>query len=382
MLKSTRLFAIVIIMAGTALSAKVCAAAADSVQLYTPYTRITVTPGESLDYTITVINNSGEIKTIDLLVSGLPRTWTYTLKSGTWNIKQISVLPKEKQLVSFRVEVPLKVDKGTYRFNFVAAGFYTLPLEIIVTEQGIFKSEFTTEQNNMQGNSNSNFTFNATLRNKTAEKQLYAFNAYAPRGWNVTFKANFQAVTSVNVEPNANQSVTIEIKPPERTEAGKYKIPVTASTRTTSASLDLEVVITGTYGVEVSTPLGLLSTKITAGEEKKIELVVSNTGTAELNDIKMNYSGPASWTCEFDPKSIVKLPAGQHEKVIAKLKADKKAIPGDYVANIEASTPETTSKITYRVTVETPLLWGWVGILIIIAAIASVYYLFRKYGRR
>ncbi|MBP8959361.1 MAG: hypothetical protein KBG40_02935 [Bacteroidales bacterium] len=354
----------------------------DSVQLYTPHTKVLATPGESLDYTITVINNGNEIKNIDLSVAGLPASWTYTLKSGAWNIKQISVLPKDKQLVSLRIEVPLKVNKGTYRFNFVGGKYYTLPMEITVTEQGIFKTEFTTEQNNMQGNSNSTFTFNATLRNSTAEKQLYVFNAYAPRGWNVTFRSNYQAVTSVNVEPNTNQSITIEIKPPEKIEAGKYTIPVSASTGNTSANLDLEVVITGTYGMELTTTIGLVSTKATAGKEKLIDLVVNNTGTAELTSIKLNYSGPVNWSMDFDPKSIDRLPAGQSANVVAKLKVDKKAIPGDYMINIDATTPEASSKISYRVTVETPLLWGWIGILIILAAIGIVYYLFRKYGRR
>jgi uncharacterized membrane protein len=32
--------------------------------------------------------------------------------------------------------------------------------------------------------------------------------------------------------------------------------------------------------------------------------------------------------------------------------------------------------------VRTPMLWGWIGIFIIIAAIGIVWYLFRKYGRR
>jgi len=358
------------------------AAPQDSVKLYTPQTKISTTPGQSLDYTITVINNSSEIKNIDLSVTGLPGSWTYTIKSGTWSVKQISVLPKEKQLISFRLEVPLKVNKGIYRFSFVGGEYDRLPLEVNVTEQGTFKTEFTSDQTNMQGNSNSSFTFNATLANRTAEKQLYSFNAYAPRGWNVTFKANYQAVTSVNVEANSNTAITIEIKPPDRTEAGKYKIPVTASTGSTSANLDLEVVITGTYGIELTTPTGLLSTRLTAGQEKKIELVVNNTGTAELSGINMNYSGPVNWSVEFEPKKIEKLAANQSEKVTAKVKADKKAIPGDYIAYLEASTPETTSKISYRVTVETPLLWGWVGILIIAAALGSVYYLFRKYGRR
>jgi uncharacterized membrane protein len=32
--------------------------------------------------------------------------------------------------------------------------------------------------------------------------------------------------------------------------------------------------------------------------------------------------------------------------------------------------------------VKTPMLWGWVGVLIIFIALGSVYYLFRKFGRR
>ena len=66
----------------------------------------------------------------------------------------------------------------------------------------------------------------------------------------------------------------------------------------------------------------------------------------------------------------------------ATIHADKNAIAGDYVTRLEASTPETSAEASFRVTVKTPLLWGWVGILIIMAALGSVYSLFRKYGRR
>ncbi len=136
----------------------------------------------------------------------------------------------------------MKVNKGIYRFRVVAGGFYSLPLTVVVSEQGTFKTEFTTEQPNMEGQSTATFTFNANLKNRTADKQLYALMANAPRGWNVTFKSSYQQVTSVNVEANATQAITIEIKPPEKIEAGKYKIPVSATTNTTSANLDLEVV--------------------------------------------------------------------------------------------------------------------------------------------
>ena len=234
----------------------------------------------------------------------------------------------------------------------------------------------------MQGNANSSFTFNASLKNKTPDKQLYALMAKPPRGWTVTFKSNYQQVTSIPVEANVSAPILIEIKPPEKVPAGSYKFPVSAATNATSASLDLEVVITGSYNMELSTPTGLLSTKITAGESKRLELTVNNTGSSELTDIKLEFSAPVNWDVTFDPKKVTKLQPGKTAQVFATIKADKKAIPGDYVTNIEAKTPEVSSKISFRISVETPMLWGWIGVLIIIVALGSVYYLFRKYGRR
>jgi uncharacterized membrane protein len=134
--------------------------------------------------------------------------------------------------------------------------------------------------------------------------------------------------------------------------------------------------------MELTTPLGLLSTEITAGDQKRVELLVRNTGSAELKDVKLEFSAPANWDVIFDPKSITSLKAGDAAKVFATIKADKKAIAGDYVTNLDAKTPEVTARTAFRVSVKTPMLWGWVGIFIIIAALGSVYYLFRKYGRR
>ena len=64
------------------------------------------------------------------------------------------------------------------------------------------------------------------------------------------------------------------------------------------------------------------------------------------------------------------------------LKASSKALPGDYVVTIDAKTPEVNADAQFRIAVKTPMIWGWVGVLIIIATIGVVYYLFRKYGRR
>jgi uncharacterized membrane protein len=354
----------------------------DSVLLYTPFTKISIPPGESIDYTIDVINNGEKLETLDLAVTNLPRNWNYTLKSGAWNIKQVSVLPGEKKSITLHVEVPFQVNKGNYRINVVAGADHTLPLTINISEQGTYKTEFSTRQANMEGNSGSLFTYNADLRNRTAEKLTYALQGEVPKGWTIIFKANGKQVTSVEAEPNSTVMVGIEVKPADQVEEGKYIIPVRAMAGSSSGDLALEAVITGSYKIELTTPTGLLSTNITAGEKKEIDLMVKNTGTSILSGVNLSSSAPVNWEVTFDPKEIETILAGRETSVRATVKADKKAIPGDYIANFEARTSDASSKAAFRMSVRTPMLWGWIGILVILAGIGTVWYLFRKYGRR
>lgn len=357
-------------------------ASAQSIQLYTPYSRISVSPGQTVDYSIKVMNNSSSIRSASIYLSGLPDGWSHTLKSGGWEINRISVLPDKEQTLSLQVVVPLKVDKGSYRFHVRANGYDDLPLTIEVSKEGTYKTAFSTKQANLEGAANSSFTFKATLKNATADTQLYALNARAPRGWNVDFKANYKQVASVKVNPNQTQSITIDVDPPDQAPAGTYTIPVLASTANTSAGFKLQAVITGSYDMALSTPTGLLSTDITAGDDKKVALSVKNTGSSPLKEITMSAATPADWTVTFDPKKIERLLPGKTAKVMAAIKASKDAIAGDYVTSITAKTAAASSNADFRISVKTSALWGWIGILIICLALGSVYYFFRKYGRR
>ena len=360
-------------------------AAADSlstgVVLYSPYTKIVVSPGASINYSVDLINNGHEIRTENIALGGLPSSWKYDIKSGGWNIEQMAVLPDEKKNFTLTVNVPLKINKGSYKFH-LSAGEARLPLTIVVSKQGTYQSEFTTDQPNMQGNSKSNSTFSTTLRNQTADRQLYALMADAPRGWNVVFKPNYKQATSAQVDANASQNISVEVTPAANAEAGTYKIPVRAVTNSTSAELTLEVAITGTFQMEVTTPKGLLSADITAGDTRRIDLEVVNTGSSELKDIQLSSRKPAGWELSFEPSKIASLKAGAAANVTAELKASPKALPGDYVVVMDAKTPEVTADAQFRISVKTPLFWGWVGVLVILAAVGGVYCLFRKYGRR
>ena len=93
------------------------------------------------------------MKNATISVEGMPRGWSYEVKSGGFTISQLSVLPDEKKNFSLKVEVPVKVNKGTYNFTVSADGMAKLPLTITVSKQGTEQTEFTTTQPNREGKS-------------------------------------------------------------------------------------------------------------------------------------------------------------------------------------------------------------------------------------
>jgi uncharacterized membrane protein len=359
------------------------ASAADGdVSLYTPYASVSAPPGDSISYNVDVINNTSQIQTVDLALTNVPDGWQTDLTAGGRPIQKLSVKPKETQSVNLTVNVPLKVDKGTYNLTLAAGGAASLQLTVDVSSQGTYSTDFTTNQPNMEGTSGSTFTYSLTLKNKTAAKQLYALKAEAPQGWTVSFSNGGKDVTSVNVDPNGSQDVSVTVTPPDGVTAGSYKIPVTASGNNTSAQAELEAVVTGTYAIDLSTPSGNLSSDITAGSTKKVTMQVTNKGSSPLKNIELSSSAPANWEVTFEPAKIASLEPKASTQVTATIKADSKAIAGDYIVNMTAKTAEKSADATVRMTVKTSVLWGWIGILIIIAILGGVYYLFRTYGRR
>jgi uncharacterized membrane protein len=360
--------------------------AADGITLYTSLTGVSLTPGENATYTVEVMNSSSEVKTLDLSVKGLKEGWQYNITSGGYALNQLSVKPNSSTEFELDLEVPLKVEKGTYSFEIVALDQNdtetTLPISITISETGVFKTELTSNQTNMQGDASSTFNYDVELRNRTAEEQHYALQANAPNGWQVQFKAGGDNVTSVTVPSNESETITVSVTPPEQVEKGTYEIPIAAKAGGTSSELMLEAVVTGTYDIELTTPDGRLSTDINAGDKKTLTLLVKNTGTSPLNDISLSSNTPTDWDVKFEPAKIATLEAGATETVKATITSSDNAIAGDYVVEMTAKSPEVSSAPQFRVSVKTSFLWGWIGVGIIVLVLVGIFFLVKKYGRR
>lgn len=374
--------AMTLLMALGVLGLSAPASAAGTAKLYTPYVSLSAAPGESITYDIDLINDGDAIQTAALSFTAPSKDWKTDLTAGGHPISEVAVKPRETQTASLSVLVPFEVAKGTYALQLNAGAFGSLTLKINVTEQGTYKTELSAEQPNMEGHSDSTFTYNLTLANRTASKQQYALTAEPPAGWDARFSSGGNNVTAVDIEPNATSSITLTLTPSEKAEAQTYKIPVHASNSSTAADVTMEAVITGTYGIDLSTSNQVLSANVTAGGKRTLELSVKNTGTAELTNVSLTNTAPTDWEVTFEPKTIPSIKAGESVPVTATIRSSDKSLSGDYVVGLTAQAAEKSADAAIRVTVKTSVLWGWIGVLIIVAVLGGVYWLFRKYGRR
>ncbi len=250
------------------------------------------------------------------------------------------------------------------------------------TQKSDEKSSFKTSLFNLESTGTEAFRYSATLQNGSGESRYYALNAKLPPGWFITFKTLGSQITAVQVDPGKTQEVSIEIAASPYAKPHKYEIPVTAVSAKDTLRLNLEAVLKGSYGIQLTTPTGRLSENVTEGSVEQIICTIKNTGTLPLENVELTSQTPPKWEVTFEPSKIERIdPAGSID-VTAKIKVPDKTIAGDYVSTFTAKNQNTHSDTTFRITVKTSVLSGWFGIMVILLAIGLVYRLIKKYGRR
>jgi uncharacterized membrane protein len=85
----------------------------------------------------------------------------------------------------------------------------------------------------------------------------------------------------------------------------------------------------------------------------------------------------------FDPPTVNVQPGADNAATsVAHIVPSADAIAGDYSVTVRASNDLANGNAALRVTVETSLLWGIIGIGLIVLVIVGLGYVFRRYGRR
>jgi uncharacterized membrane protein len=193
--------------------------------------------------------------------------------------------------------------------------------------------------------------------------------------------AGSEQAASTVVTAGSTTSINVTADPPDDAPAGQYAVHVDVTAGEQKIPGDFTVDLTGSYSMTLTTPGGLLSAHGGAGSATQQQFILTNTGTATIDNVKVAATPPTGWTVTFD-QDTVSVPVDAPVTVTATITPSGEAVAGDYVVTFNANSDQADSSAQVRFTVETSPLWAFIGIGIIAVILLGLFYVFRTYGRR
>jgi uncharacterized membrane protein len=354
---------------------------------------VSVAPGSKVSFTLTVKTNVR--RQVALAVSGVPTGWTATLHGGGYVIEAVTADPTAST-PEVRLDVSVPADAAATTARIAVTGSSgslsdRLALAVTVNPQAGGSVDLKSDFPVLQGPASGTFSFSLTLSNDTPQDLTFSLGATGPAGWTVSARPSSQEqASSTIVNAGSTSTISVSADPPTGVSAGDYPITVTANSGSQTVEAKLGVTIVGDYKLTLTTPDGRLNASGNAGSQISRSLSVQNDGSAPLTGVKVSATPPSGWKVTFSPSDTLdQIAPGQAGQVTALITPSGDAVAGDYVvsftasaASADASGSAASASQEIRVTVETSLVWGLVGLLLIAAVLGGLYWVFRTYGRR
>lgn len=255
--------------------------------------------------------------------------------------------------------------------------------------------EIITKYPVLTGKSGDEFQFAIELLWQSDEFREFDIAASGPPNWNISLLGGLGAkeemTDRIGLKPleigktYPTETMYVKLTPlrGKNPDPGEYMVTFELSSGDIHETVELKAVVTALYQFVFYTATGLLNSEATAGEDNYLSVWVENTGTATLDNIRFSSGTLEGWSITFNPSEVRSLEPGLAQEVNVAIKPPRKTIAGDYAitlfADSEIFSPDS---LRMRVTVLTPTIWGWVGILIVLAVIAGLGMIFRRLGRR
>ena len=357
------------------------------------YTGIIISKGDDASIDLTVTNRGRRGENIKLAIPAPPKGWNVYVKTYSFTITGVHLASDTSKSLTLKAEPDENVGPGDYTFLIKAKtsdGKLTSSSQVTITvkkKAQIKKSRevrVNTSYPVLKGPTDAKFEFSLEVENKSDKDTIFNLNVQGPKDWTINLKPAYEDkfISSLRIKANQSQTMAVEVKPYLLAESGKYPIKVKVSSPKAKADVDLMVVLTGTYKLDVGTADGLLSLNAFQGKEANLSFYVKNSGSATQNNVRFLSFKPENWKVEFNPEKIGSIAPDGLKQVEVKITPADQALVGDYSVSLAVEGEKTKKNMELRVNVRASTAWGWVGIGIIVLVIAGLVGLFIKLGRR
>ena len=356
-----------------------------AIELYATYPEMIVGAGENATFEFTLKVTQSQL--IRLSVRDLPEGWEYEFRGGIRTIRAVYARANDEMNLRLQVTPAKDAAAGDYTFYIVAEGEggqkAEFPLTITIKEKQPPRITLKVDLPTLKGSPTTTFRFGLTVKNESDQDLTVSLQADAPPFLLTRFLSFGKEITSVPVEANSSKRVDLEVRSIVEIQAGEYPIKITAQGGDLKAETEVKVIITGQPDLKLSTPTNRLSGEATAGKATEFRFVIENRGSAPAHNVKFSADKPTGWEVVFEPRELAQLPAGQKQEIKVTIRPDAKAVAGDYMITLRATSEEgPRASVDYRVTVTTSTVWGLVGLGIIAVAVLVVGGAVMFYGRR
>jgi len=235
------------------------------------------------------------------------------------------------------------------------------------------------------------FQFSVELNYKGAKDRIFDLNASVPQGWDVYITPQYDAskrISSISLKSSySGVSETLQVTTSPLSwplpDPGEYKIKLQAVADNVEGSINLIAKVTAKYLLTAEPSNQYYNTTAKAGQDNTFSVKVTNTGTAPIDNINFSSDKPEGWEITPNVDKIDLLETLGEKTVDFNIKPPPKTVAGDYMITLTVSGKQASAERMYiRVTVETPTIWGWVGIIIILIVVVGLIVIFMRFGRR
>jgi uncharacterized membrane protein len=366
------------------------AGADPSLAITTPYPAIEVQPGSTVKLDFNIASDRPE--PVDLSVGGLAEGWTATLRGGGFVIHQITSEPGDDTstgaAATLEIDVPADASAGDHRLTVTAldaeGARSVVAITLTVADQVDNGITLAADFPSLSGEPGGTLTYTLTVENETPIEQTFTFDPTGPQGWTVTASPTAEAkAQTLTVDAGDSSTLKVSATSPATAEEGTYPIDVAViGANGASGTFGLEAQVVGTPQLALGTADDRLNVTGSAGSDKRIPLIIANTGTAPMESVKLAGTAPSDWDVSFDPKEIAVVKPGETTQVTAIVSPSSDAVAGDYAMTVRASAGSLSSDVDLRYTVEGSRTLGFAAIAVIAAAFAGLAGVFVKFGRR
>jgi len=357
--------------------------APDELTVTTPYPRVAVEAGDQASYTLTI--TAPRPTEVSLQASGLPEGWTGTFRGGGFEVDGVTAGGTAPEL-TFDVSIPAETPEDVYELTVTATGggaSVELPLQVRVSALAGGEVTLTPDFPGLRVPAGDAASFSVELRNDTPTDLQFELESAGPAGWDVTAQPSSEPqAATIQVDSGSTATINVEATSPPRAEAGQYNISVQANSPESSVEAEMIVEIVGSFSLEMTTVDQRLSTEVSADGSSEVQLVLTNTGTAPMQNIELTSTPPSGWDVAFTEPTIGQIEAGQSVNAVATVTPSDQAIAGDYVITFSANSEQANASVDIRTTVNPSALWGFVGVALIALTLAGLAWVFRRFGRR